>query len=157
MDPLKQLARAWEGLTEGWHHLVSRSSEALTHFSTSKSDGGHEAGPDFPQWGLLAAETWETAGAFIVRIEAPGMEKEDFDVSLHGNTLRIRGEKRAEGDHHPRKYHLMERAFGRFERNVALPPNIDDEKQPEVSYRGGLLTVILAKDEPIPPKPLPLR
>jgi HSP20 family molecular chaperone IbpA len=112
--------------------------------------------PDFPEWGLLSAETWETAGALIVRMEVPGMDKDDFDVSIHGNTLRIRGEKRSEDNHHERKYHLMERAYGRFERSFALPQHIDRDKA-EVSYRNGILTVILAKTEPIPPKQLPLQ
>ena len=157
MDPLKQIARAWEELTEGWRQLLSRNSNALTHFagSTRKKED-QRAGPDFPEWGLLAAETWETARSFIVRIEVPGMNKDDFDVSIHGNTLRIRGEKRSEGDHLERKYHLMERAYGRFERIVPLPQNIDGD-QAEVSYKSGILTVILAKTEPIPPKQLPLR
>jgi HSP20 family protein len=157
MDPLRTIARAWEELTEGWRQLLSRNSNALTHFvSGARKDPKAGSAPDFPQWGLLAAETWETAGTLIVRIEVPGMDKDDFDVSIHGNTLRIRGEKRSEDNHHERKYHLMERAYGRFERNFSLPQNVDRDKA-EVSYRNGILTVILAKTEAIPPKQLPLQ
>ena len=157
MDPLRTLARAWEELAEGWRHLLSRNSNALTHFSAgAKKHANAASAPDFPQWSLLAAETWETAGSLIVRMEAPGMDKDDFDVSIHGNTLRIRGEKRSEDDQHERTYHLMERAYGRFERNFPLPQNIDRDKT-EVSYRNGILTVILAKTEPLPPKQLPLQ
>jgi HSP20 family protein len=157
MDPLKTIARAWEELAEGWRHLLSRNANALTHFvAGARKDANAPSVPDFPQWGLLAAETWETAGALIVRMEVPGMDKDDFDVSIHGNTLRIRGEKRSEDNQHERKYHLMERAYGRFERNFTLPQNVDRDKA-EVSYRNGILTVILAKTEPIPPKQLPLQ
>ena len=157
MDPLKLIARAWEELAEGWRQLLSRNSDALTHFVADvRKKTGQQSVPDFPQWSLLAAETWETAGAIIVRIEVPGMEKEDFDVSLHGSTLRIRGEKRSVGNLNERKYHLMERAYGRFERTVALPQYIDDAPA-EVSYKDGILTVILAKTEPIPPRQLPLQ
>jgi HSP20 family protein len=156
MDPLKHIARAWEELTEGWRQLLSRNSNALTHFAGGAKKTEGQSAPDFPQWGLLAAETWETAGTFIVRIEVPGMEKGDFDVSIHGNVLRIRGEKRSEGNHHERKYHLMERAYGRFERTVSLPQNVDGT-QAEVSYKDGILIVILEKTEPIPPRQLPLR
>jgi len=157
MDPLRHIARAWEELTEGWRQLLSRNGDALTHFvADARKKAGQQSVPDFPQWSLLAAETWETAGAFIVRIEVPGMEKGDFDVSLHGSTLRIRGEKRSEGNLHEGKYHLMERAYGRFERTVSLPQHIDDA-QAEVSYKDGILTVIVAKTEPIPPIQRPLR
>ncbi len=155
MDPLKSIARAWEELTEGWRQLLSRNSNALTHFAEDarKRASGESSVPDFPKWGLLAAETWETAGSIIVRLEVPGMAKADFDVSIHGNTLRIRGEKRYEANQHERKYHIMERAYGSFERNVPLPHNIDRAKA-EVSYKDGILTVIVAKTEPIPPRQL---
>ena len=156
MDPLKLIARAWDELTEGWRQLVSRNADALTHFGDARKKTDQPSVPDFPQWSLLAAETWETAGSIIVRIEVPGMEKADFDVSLHGNTLRIRGEKRSEGNLHERKYHLIERAYGRFERTVSLPPYVRDAPA-EVSYKDGILTVILTKTEPIPPRQLPLR
>ena len=48
------------------------------------------------QWSLLAAETWETAGAFIVRIEVPGMEKGDFDVSIESVVQRALTPEEAE-------------------------------------------------------------
>ncbi|MEO8164808.1 MAG: Hsp20/alpha crystallin family protein [Betaproteobacteria bacterium] len=154
MDPLKHIARAWEELTEGWRQLLSRNTNALTHFAEdARKRTSQDSKPDFPQWGLLAAETWETASSIIVRIEVPGMAKADFDVSIHGHTLRIRGEKRLEANLHERKYHLMERAYGSFERNVPLPHNIDRAKA-EVSYKDGILTVIVAKTEPTPPRQL---
>lgn len=154
VDPLKQIARAWEELTEGWRHLLGSSSGALTHFigAGRKGSDASEVPADFPQWGLLAAETWETDGSVIVRLEVPGMTLNDLDVSIHGATLRIRGEKRAVGEHRGNVYHLMERAYGRFERTMALPQNIGTAP-PEVSCQDGILTVILAKAERIPPRP----
>jgi HSP20 family protein len=74
------------------------------------------AGTEFPQWALLAAEAWETAHAVVVRLELPGLKREDIDVSIDRGTLRVRGEKRFAGRTQGRTYHLMERAFGRFER-----------------------------------------
>ena len=156
MDPLKHVARAWEELTEGWRQLLSRNDGALTQFiRASKKNEVPGTDPNFPQWGLLAAETWETARSVIVRIEVPGMNKDDLDVSIHGSTLRIRGEKRSEGNHQGKTYHLMERAYGRFERTITLSQNIDDA-QAEVSYQDGILTVILAKTEPVPPRQISL-
>ena len=121
-----------------------------------RQDGkADEAGDtqSFPRWSLLAAETWETAHSVIVRVELPGMNKEDIDVSIHGNLLRIRGEKRSGGNYQNRLYRLTERAYGRFERTIPIPHGIDGPRA-EVSYVDGVITVILPKTEAIPPRQL---
>jgi HSP20 family protein len=153
MKPLKNLIeRAWESLTEGWQELLSRSSGALTHFgeaATGKMESPHE----FPKWSLLAAESWETAKSIVIRVEIPGMDEAELDVHVDGNVLRIRGEKCSGAAQQSRRYHLMERAYGRFERTVPLPRGVDAEKA-EVSYRNGVLTAILPKTETLPPRRL---
>lgn len=149
--------RAWEGLTEGWREVLSRSGGALTHFVRSaKEEQGDAAQEDFPRWGLLASELWETAQSVIVRLEMPGMKKEDIDVSIHRGSLWVRGEKRSGGDRQGRFYHLMERAYGRFERSIPLPDNIDAARA-EVSYQNGVVTVIVPKTEESPPTHLAMK
>ncbi len=151
------ISRALEGLAEGWREVLSRSGGALTHFvRAAKQQKSAAAQEDFPHWALMAGELWETAQSVIVRIEMPGMNKEDIDVSIYRGSLRIRGEKRSAGDHQGRLYHLMERAYGRFERTISLPHNID-AAQAEVSYQDGVITVIVPKTEPTPPTQLPLK
>jgi HSP20 family protein len=156
MDPFKHIVRAWEGLTEGWRELLSRNSAALTHFIHAGKEGNKKDALDFPRWSLIAAETWETAASVIVRVEVPGMNKEDLEITVHGSTLRIRGEKRLGEDHRNGTYHLMERAYGRFERAIPLPQNIEAARA-ETSYKAGILTVIFPKTEHIPPKQLALK
>ena len=153
MNPLKNLIeRAWESLTEGWQELRSRSSGALTHFGTEGTQKD-EPPQEFPHWSLLAAETWETAQSVVIRVEIPGMNQEDLAIDIHGNVLRIRGEKRSGAAQQGRSYHLMERAYGHFKRSVPLPHGVDGSKA-EVSYRDGVLTVILPKTETLPPRRL---
>jgi HSP20 family protein len=144
------LSRAWEGLAEGWREILVRSSGALTHFVLAAKQNGSGTKNDAPQWALLAGECWETAHSVIVQIEMPGMSKEDIDVSIYPGGLRIRGEKRSARDYRGRLYHLMERAFGRFERTLFLPHNIDAAKA-EVSYKDGVMTVIVPKTQATPP------
>ena len=163
MDPLKHLrsglertiARGWDHLTEGWRDLLSRSGEALTHFAGGAKDAADQgdASQELPRWGLLSADVWETAQSVIVRVEIPGMDKEDFDVSIQGTALRISGEKRSKGEQQGRRYALRERAYGHFERTIALPHNIDGA-QAEVSYQDGVLAVIVPKTEALPPQQL---
>ena len=150
------IARAWEGLTEGWREMLSRSNGALTPFRRRAVTTERNADAEFPSWSLLAGECWETAQSVIVRVEVPGMNKEDLDVSIQGSTLYIRGEKRSEGEHKGRRYLLMERAYGRFERTVPLPNNID-RKHAEVTYQSGVVTVIVPKTETLPPQRLTVK
>jgi HSP20 family protein len=164
MDPVKHLrselergiSRAWAALTEGWREMLSRSSGALTHYVRAAGGQGDEATRTFRTGRCWPPRSWETAKNVIVRLELPGVDKEDIDISIHGSTLRIRGEKRSGGDRHGRHYHLMERAYGRFERTFSLPQNIDG-KQAEVSYQDGVVTVIVPKTEPSPPTQLTVR
>ncbi len=171
MEPLKRLrsqleqgvVRAWESLSEGWRELLSRSSSgALTRFAGRAApkaeqapapESGRDPEPEFPRWGLLAGETWETAQNVIIRLEIAGVKKDDLDISVEGNLLRIRGEKHATAESEGRFYHLMERAYGRFERTIALPHEVDDEAA-EVSVADGVVTVILSKKEALPPRQL---
>ena len=157
MSPLRKLhsrlgrgvLRAWDSLAEGWRQLAGRSGAALTHFKS----GAGEVPEDSPTWGLLPGEAWETAQFVIVRVELPGMNKNDIDVSVRADRVRMRGDKRSEGEHVDRKYHVMERAFGSFERTIALPARVIEESA-EVTYKDGVVTVILRKAEPVPPRPV---
>ena len=107
---------------------------------------------EFPHWSLLAAETWETAISVVIRVEIPGMNVDDLAIDIHGNVLSIRGQKRS-GAQQDRRYHLTERAYGHFERNIPLPHGVDSG-QAEVTYRDGVLTVILPKTDTLPPRHL---
>ena len=155
----RELGRAWENLSEGWRELLSRGGDSLTHFSHAKpaaaaggepeereaAGGERLAAPgNFPRWSLLAGEVEETANAIVVRIEAPGMEKEDCRISIEGNMLYVSGEKRFERETHDSTYHVMERAYGAFQRAISLPGNVDIE-QANASYKNGVLSVRLPK------------
>ena len=100
---------------------------------------------------MLAGEVWETGQSVVVQIELPGMRQEDVEVSIRPGRLVIRGEKLRAADATPRLYHLMERAFGRFERRIDLPRGLDGAKA-EVSFRDGIMTAIVPKIEPTPPR-----
>lgn len=143
----RELGRAWENLSEGWRELLSRSNDALTHFSHSNKNEppskGGELAP-FPRWSLLAGEVEETDKEIVVRVEAPGMEKEDCRIAIEGNMLHLSGEKRFERETHDSTYHVMERAYGAFQRTIPLPRGVDADKA-EASYKNGVLTVRLPK------------
>jgi len=153
MEPLRNLIeRAWESLTEGWRELLTRGGGALTHFGTEGTQKD-ESPQEFPHWSLLAAEIWETALSVVIRLEIPGMNEDDLAIDIHGNVLHVRGEKRSGAAQQGRQYHLMERAYGHFKRSIPLPHGVDAERA-EVSYRDGVLTVIVPKTDTLPPRRL---
>ena len=153
----RSIVRAWEGLSAGWRELLTRGSGALTHFvGMANQKAGGSVSTDFPQWALLAAESWETAQSVIVRIEMPGMSRDDIEIAIYPGSLRLRGNKRSGAETQGRLYHLMERAFGSFERTVSLPHNIDAARA-EVSYMDGVVTVIVPKTEATPPTHLSIK
>lgn len=142
----RELNRAWESLAEGWRELLSSSGNALTHFARDKDRDEAEQGGSigFPHWALLAGEVEETEKDVLVRLEVPGMKKEDCTITIEGNTLKLSGEKHFERETHDSTYHVMERAYGAFHRSVPLPRNVDSDKA-EASYSNGVLTVRLPK------------
>ncbi|HCN88641.1 MAG TPA: heat-shock protein [Oxalobacteraceae bacterium] len=142
-----EIGRTWENLSEGWRELLSRSSDALTHFARNKDEKQGEKGAlaTFPQWSLLAGEVEETGKEIVVRVELPGMEKDDCSITIEGNILYLSGEKRFERDTDDSTYHVMERAYGAFQRTIPLPRNVDMEKA-KASFKNGVLTVRLPKE-----------
>lgn len=142
----RELNRTWENLSEGWRELLSRSSNALTHFTKKQEDSleSETSLAKFPSWSLLAGEVVETDQSIIVRLEVPGMEKEDCNITIEGNTLYLSGEKRFSRETEDGQYHIMERAYGSFQRAIPLAHNVDSEKA-EASYKNGVLTVRLPK------------
>lgn len=79
-----------------------------------------------------------------VTAELPGLEEQDVELRVEDNVLILRGEKRTEFDDAERQY--SERSYGRFERRLALPAEVDEESA-SATFRNGVLTVTLPKTE----------
>lgn len=87
-------------------------------------------------------EVSETDHEIRITAELPGLEEKDVELLMEDGVLILRGEKKAEMEDKDRGY--SERAYGRFERRIALPPNVD-EQAAEASFRNGVLTIRLPK------------
>jgi HSP20 family protein len=79
-----------------------------------------------------------------VTAELPGLDEKDVELRVEDSMLVLSGEKRTEVDDKERQY--SERYYGRFERHVALPSEVDDERA-NASFRNGVLTITLPKTE----------
>lgn len=94
--------------------------------------------------GGMRADLAESDEEVTVRAELPGVDPEDVEISVAGNTLTISGEKSQEREDKKRNYHYVERQFGSFRRSVPLPAYVDPDKV-EATFRNGVLTVTVAK------------
>lgn len=85
-----------------------------------------------------------------VRADIPGIKKEDLEVSIEGNNLIIKGEKKQESEIKEKDYFKSERFYGMFNRVVSLPSEVDSAKV-QASYKDGVLELILPKKESAKP------
>ena len=91
-----------------------------------------------------AIEVFEKEDKFVVKAELPGMKEEDIDISVVGDTLTVKGERKAESEVKEEDYYCCERSYGSFSRSIAVPSNVDAKKI-EASYEDGVLEVSLPK------------
>jgi HSP20 family protein len=86
---------------------------------------------------------FDDGGDFVVVAELPGVKKEDLDIQVRGDTLRIQGKKTVAYDENA-SVHRRERAAGQFDRTLTLTDDIDAEKV-SAEYRDGVLTLRLPR------------
>lgn len=103
---------------------------------------------DFPFdfGGSPSVDVEETDNEVIVRAEIPGLEKEEFSIELEDNLLILRGEKKQQSEHKDRNVHRVECSYGRFDRRIGLPADVQTDKA-TAEYKNGVLNVTLPKAE----------
>jgi HSP20 family protein len=89
----------------------------------------------------------ETAEEFIVRLEAPGVHKENLDVNLTGMLLTITGRRELMSEASGETYLRREREIGKFVRTIRLPVPVM-EKEVKATYQDGVLVIHLRKVAP---------
>lgn len=92
----------------------------------------------------------------LVRAEVPGMKLEDFDISVSGEILTVRGARITGEGIEGGWYHRRERESGGFGRTVRLPAEVDGDKA-EATYVAGVLTISLPLRGAAKPKEIPVK
>ncbi|HYD79016.1 MAG TPA: Hsp20/alpha crystallin family protein [Paucimonas sp.] len=159
LDDIKQgLSSFWDSVAEGWQHLRQSASTALTGFKPGEQTN-LPASADIDDafylpshgWAMLGGDLFEDDKRIVVRLEVPGMDKNDLDIEVQGGDLIVRGEKRFEREDSAGRYRVLQCAYGSFRRSFPLPAEvvIDDAK---ASYKNGVLRVELPKAKPSRPR-----
>jgi HSP20 family protein len=142
--------------------LVSFPSEIsnLQREMNRMFDSFFRSGADEP--GLLSGnwmppvDVAEEENEYIVKVELPGVNKDDVKITLESNILTIRGEKKDEKEIKEKNYHRMERNYGSFQRSFTLPTTVKTDKI-DASYKDGILVVTLPKAEESKPKQIEVK
>ena len=158
LEQLRQgVGTLWDSVTEGWERLRHGAAGALTRYrpehksSLPTPEEVDDAGyMPSASWAMLGGDVFEDDKRLVVRLEAPGMNKSDFDIQVQDGALVVRGEKRFERENTEGRWRVLQCAYGSFLRTVPLPAAVKGD-QARASYRDGVLKVELPKLEPSRP------
>ena len=81
---------------------------------------------------------------YAIKADLPDVKKEDVKVTFENGVLGIEGERRFEKEDKNKKYHRIERSYGKFVRRFALPTEVDGAKV-KAEFKDGVLSVVLPK------------
>jgi len=109
-----------------------------------------QASPAMRTW-LPAVDMHETKDELVLSFEVPGVSEKDVAVSITGDLLSIKGERRVAEQAKNQQYLHAERVYGQFERLIQLPMAVQPDKV-KATYRDGVLTVTLPKAEELKPR-----
>ena len=130
--PMVELQRQMNQVFESFW---SRMDRPFDRPFAGVAGGGWPVGEQAPR-----SDVVETAEGVEVTVELPGMEMKDVEVSLAGDTLTVKGEKKVERQDDKKGYYVSERSYGSIYRTIPLPSGVDTEKA-DASFRNGVLTV----------------
>ncbi len=136
--------------------LLGMQRDINRMFDTFFRGGMSDEGDQFRGAWAPAIDLAEYDREYQVRVELPGVNKEDVKITMQGNILTIRGEKKPDGEQEPTQMYRSERWFGAFQRSFTLPTSVRNDKI-EANYRDGILTISLPKAEEAIPKSIEVK
>jgi HSP20 family protein len=130
-DPLRDLLRLRDRVNELFDETLSRSP----------SDGAEAI--ESTAW-RPAVDLFEEADRWLLRADLPGVAAQDVDIQVEDGHLVLRGERRMDTSVERDAYLRVERPYGRFRTQIALPAAVDRERI-QARHRNGVLEVALPK------------
>jgi HSP20 family protein len=100
-------------------------------------------------------ESWVQDNTLHIKADLPGMDPKDVEITVEGNRLTLRGERKAEHEQHEGQYFHREVRYGRFVRTFTIPEGTKAEEV-QASYRHGVLELTLPLPAALLPKKVPI-
>jgi len=108
-----------------------------------------------PEWAPLV-DIAEDEKEYLIKVELPEVQKDDVKVTVESGTLMISGERKVEKEQKGRKFHRVERYYGRFGRSFSIPEDAE-AGDVKAEFKDGVLRVHLAKSEKARPKQIEVK
>lgn len=144
--PFGTTMERWEPLRNGGD-IQSEVNRLFDNFFGRPTGGSQQGGRAWAP----AVDMYETKDDLTLTVELPGVREKDVTVSITGDLLVIKGERRFEQEVKEQSFLHVERAYGKFERLIQLPMPVQSDKV-KATYRDGVLEIQLPKVEAVKPK-----
>ncbi|HEX5217818.1 MAG TPA: Hsp20/alpha crystallin family protein [Vicinamibacterales bacterium] len=136
-----------------WRDLETLSTRLNRLFNTAVARPDDEM--PFGDW-LPAMDVEETDADYLIKADLPAIRREDVKVGVTDGVLTIEGERKQEKEEKNRKFHKVERSFGKFVRRMSVPTDVDQSKI-EAEVKDGLLRVRLPKSVSAKPRSVEIK
>ena len=144
---VKKAAPAQTNVPDVWHSFRGEMDRLFDRFGFPSLRRMFDIEPAWRSsfsFSMPAIDMSEDEKAYKISAELPGIDAKDIDVSLSGDMLVLKGEKRQEKEEKDKNYHFSERAYGSFQRAFDLPASVDRNRV-AADFSKGVLTITLPK------------
>lgn len=117
--------------------------------------GVQEDDLSFTEW-APAVDIQETDGEYVIKADLPEVKKDDVKVEFEEGVLTVQGERKQEKEEKGKRFHKVERAYGKFVRRFALPTEVDAARV-SAEFKEGVLNVHLPKSPNGKPKAIAVK
>jgi len=126
-----------------FRELDDLSTRLNTWFGQPMRRAADENGASFSDW-VPALDVEESDAEYLIKADRPAMKKNDLRIHIEDGMLTLEGERKHEKEETKKKYHRVERSYGRFMRRIGLPSDVDQQKV-KAEFADGVLHVHLPK------------
>lgn len=132
--------------------MSARLNRLIGQPAVRSVDGGQMTLADWTP----AVDVTETDTEYLIKADLPAVKKEDVSVEIRDGVVSVRGERQQEKEEKGKRLHRVERAYGVFERRMAVPADVDPSKV-AAEFKDGVLQVHLPKSATSLPQALTVK
>jgi HSP20 family protein len=144
-DPFRNTLARWDPARE-----LEEMTDRLSRLVGRPAATGAEEALVTADWAPIV-DIQETDKEYLVKAELPEVKKDDVKVTIKDGLLTLEGERRQEKEEKTKKFHRVERSYGKFVRAFSMPEDADDQ-QVHADFKEGVLNVHIAKSEALKAK-----
>ncbi len=134
-----------------WRDIERLQREMERLFAATAREFLPNVAPGFP-----AMNIWTNDEGGVITAEMPGMNPDDIEISVVGETLTLSGERKSDAPDGDVRYHRRERGYGKFSRSIKLPFTVDADSV-EAVFEKGILHIALPRAEADKPRKIAVK